>query len=85
MVREIAAELERSLGDARESTEQAERGFVEATSLLTTVRELQRLESELRYLDVAEIFARGLPAFLSEIQDECNQVGEEIHRAFFFT
>jgi hypothetical protein len=46
-VRKVATELELALDDARESAEQAERGFVEATALLTTVRELQRLASEL--------------------------------------
>jgi hypothetical protein len=52
VVRQIGVELSHALDDARESAEQAERGFVEATSLLTTVRELQRLESELaRSLD----------------------------------
>ena len=39
----LRRELTLALTDARDSTEQAERGFVEATSLLTTVRELQRL------------------------------------------
>jgi hypothetical protein len=48
VVRQIGVELTRALDDARESAEQAERGFVEATSLLTTVRELQRLEGEMR-------------------------------------
>jgi len=47
VVRQIGDEVERALQDARESSEQAEAGFVEATSLLTTVRELQRLETEL--------------------------------------
>ena len=47
VTRQIADEVAHALDDARESSEQAERGFVEATSLLTTVRELQRLESEL--------------------------------------
>lgn len=52
VVRQIGAELSHALDDAREAAEQAERGFVEATSLLTTVRELQRLEGELgRSLD----------------------------------
>jgi hypothetical protein len=52
VVRQIGVELSHALDDARESAEQAERGFVEATSLLTTVRELQRLEGELaRALD----------------------------------
>jgi hypothetical protein len=47
VARQIADEVAHALDEARESSEQAERGFVEATSLLTTVRELQRLESEL--------------------------------------
>jgi hypothetical protein len=47
VVRQIGDEVDRALLDARESSEQAEAGFVEATSLLTTVRELQRLETEL--------------------------------------
>ena len=45
--RQIGRELGQSLDSARESAEQAERGFVEATALLTTVRELQRLGGEL--------------------------------------
>ena len=45
--RQIAGEMERALDGARESAEQAERGFIEATALLTTVRELQRLSQEL--------------------------------------
>lgn len=44
--RQIQQDLDRSLEDARVSAEQTERGFVEATSLLTTVRELQRLSLE---------------------------------------
>ncbi len=40
-------ELALAIVDARDSTEQAERGFVEATALLATVRELQRLAGEL--------------------------------------
>jgi hypothetical protein len=48
VARQIARELERALGAARESSEQAERGFVEATALMTTVRELQRLHGELQ-------------------------------------
>jgi len=43
--RQIQQDLNRSLDDARTSAEQTERGFVEATSLLTTVRELQRLSA----------------------------------------
>lgn len=45
--RQVASEMERALDAARDSAEQAERGFVEATALLTTVRELQRLSQEL--------------------------------------
>jgi hypothetical protein len=44
---QVAEELAAALGDAQESAEQAERGFVEATAMLTTVRELQRLSGEL--------------------------------------
>jgi hypothetical protein len=46
-VRQVGAAVEGALGDARETAAEAERGFVEATSLLTTVRELQRLGGEL--------------------------------------
>lgn len=45
--RQIQDDLNRSLDDARTSAEQTERGFVEATALLTTVRELQRLSTEI--------------------------------------
>jgi len=44
---QVHGDVEASLDSARECTEQAERGFVEATALLTTVRELQRLSVEL--------------------------------------
>lgn len=46
-VRLVRAEMLAAREDARESVEQAERGFVEATALLTTIRELQRLGGEL--------------------------------------
>jgi uncharacterized alpha-E superfamily protein len=46
---------------------------------------LGRLDSELRYIDVGEIFGRGLPAFLTGVQHACNRIGEEIHQAYFFT
>ena len=48
--RQVSRELEQSLDEARESSEQAERGFVEATALLTTIRELHRLETEMARL-----------------------------------
>jgi hypothetical protein len=44
----LRRELAGALADSRASAEQAERGFVEATALLTTVRELQRLGGELQ-------------------------------------
>jgi uncharacterized alpha-E superfamily protein len=46
-------------------------------------RLLGRLDSELRYIDVAEIFERGLLPFLDGIQTTCHRVGEEIQRSFF--
>ena len=48
-------------------------------------RLLGRLESELRYIDVSEIFQRGLLAFLDGIQRTCRRVGEEIQHTFFLT
>jgi hypothetical protein len=56
--RQVAGELAAALADAIESAEQAERGFVEATAMLTTVRELQRLSGELQ----AALGAMGAPA-----------------------
>jgi len=47
VARQVGAGVESALGDARETAAEAERGFVEATALLTTVRELQRLGTEL--------------------------------------
>ncbi len=46
-------------------------------------RLLGRLESELRYIDVGEIFERGLLPFLVGIQTTCRRVGEEIQRHVF--
>jgi uncharacterized alpha-E superfamily protein len=48
-------------------------------------RLLGRLDGELRYIDVGEIFERGLLAFLERIQTSCRRVGEEIQRSFFLT
>lgn len=45
--RQLASELAAVISDAHEAASQAERGFVEATSLQTSVRELQRLSTEL--------------------------------------
>ncbi len=88
VVRQIGAELTRALDDARESAEQAERGFVEATSMLTTVRELQRLEGEMR--KALETFVADTPreadAMVAEflttaraaIEDLVNASGESV-------
>jgi uncharacterized alpha-E superfamily protein len=46
-------------------------------------RLLGRLDGELRYIDVGEIFERGLIPFLDSIQTTCRRVGEEIQRSFF--
>jgi len=48
-------------------------------------RRLGRLDSELRYIDVDEIFSQGLSKFLTGIQDSCNRIGDEIHHAYFFS
>ena len=45
--RQVASELSAVIAEAREAAAQAERGFVEATALQTTVRELHRLAGEL--------------------------------------
>lgn len=46
-------------------------------------RLLGRLDGELRYIDVHEIFDRGLGRFLAGVQFTCTTIGEEIHRAYF--
>ena len=48
-------------------------------------RHLGRLDSDLRYVDVQEIFGRGLDSFLAGIQDACNRIGDEIHQSYFQT
>ena len=48
-------------------------------------RLLGRLDSELRYIDVGEIFERGLLPFLDGIQTTCLRVGDEIQRSYFLT
>jgi uncharacterized alpha-E superfamily protein len=46
-------------------------------------RRLGRLDGELRYIDVGEIFDRGLSSYLSGLQDACNHIGNEIHDTYF--
>lgn len=48
-------------------------------------RLLGRLDGELRYIDVDEIFGRGLSQFFAGVQETCSRVGEEFHRAYFAT
>ena len=46
-------------------------------------RQLGRLEGELRYTDVDEIFARGLGAFLQRIQESVARVHSALAHAYF--
>jgi uncharacterized alpha-E superfamily protein len=46
-------------------------------------RQLGRLDSDLRYLEVAEIFDRGLSRFLVGIQSACARIASEIQQAYF--
>ena len=46
-------------------------------------RLLGRLDGELRYIDVAEIYDRGLPKFLTSVQETCLRVGDEFQKAYF--
>jgi uncharacterized alpha-E superfamily protein len=59
-------------GDDEEYTSEAE-------------RLLGRLDSELRYSDVDEIFDRGLLPFLEGIRATSIRVGDEIQRTYFLT
>lgn len=46
-------------------------------------RLLGRLDGELRYIDVSEIFDRGLFRFLNGVQETCRRVGDEFQKAYF--
>jgi uncharacterized alpha-E superfamily protein len=46
-------------------------------------RRLGRLDGELRYIDVGEIFDRGLAHYLDGLQEACNRIGDEIHNTYF--
>ncbi len=48
-------------------------------------RHLGELDSELRYMDVEEIFRRGIGTFLASVQDICAAAGRDVHRAYFRT
>jgi methyl-accepting chemotaxis protein len=76
--RELTGALVNEIGagmpEAREVAEQAERGFVEATALLTTVRELERLGSELDGM-------LALPARAANERSEAAELSLEQFRA----
>jgi uncharacterized alpha-E superfamily protein len=46
-------------------------------------RRLGRLDGELRYIDVSEIFDRGLSSYLHGLQETCIRIGDEIHFTYF--
>jgi uncharacterized alpha-E superfamily protein len=46
-------------------------------------RRLGRLDGELRYIDVSEIFDRGLASYLRGLQEACIRIGDEIHDTYF--
>ena len=46
-------------------------------------RVLGRLDSDLRYKEISEIFGQGLPLFLQGVQDTCSRAGTEIRHAYF--
>jgi uncharacterized alpha-E superfamily protein len=48
-------------------------------------RPLGQLDSELRYMDVDDLFQRGIGPFLIGVQDTCTTAGREVHRAYFRT
>jgi uncharacterized alpha-E superfamily protein len=48
-------------------------------------RRLGRLDGELRYIDVSEIFDRGLLSYLRGLQESCVRIGDEINLTYFST
>ncbi len=77
--RQVAAELAASLSEAQESAEQAERGFVEATAMLTTVRELQRLSIELHNALAVVAGSSGAPREESQARVVLQDLVEASH------
>lgn len=75
---EAREEILHAVDDARDSAEQAERGFVEATALISTVRELQRLGIELEN----EVAAHPAgPALTSTMESGADAVREAAAQA----
>jgi len=58
-------------------------GSPESTFWNRAEKQLGQLRSELAYLHVDEILARGLHEFLDRLQGKLNVVGEAIHQTFF--
>jgi uncharacterized alpha-E superfamily protein len=48
-------------------------------------RHLGKLDSELRYMDVDDLFHRGVDQFLVGVQDACAAVAKDVHTAYFRT
>jgi uncharacterized alpha-E superfamily protein len=48
-------------------------------------RHMGRLESELRFMDISDLFRRGVGAFLSNVQEVCAAVGSGVNQAYFRT
>jgi uncharacterized alpha-E superfamily protein len=48
-------------------------------------RHLGRLDSDLRYMDVDDLFRRGVGEFLVGVQEVCAAVARDIHTAYFRT
>ena len=48
-------------------------------------RHLGRLDSDLRYMDVADLFRRGVGQFLLGVQETCAAVAREVDLAYFRT
>ncbi|HVL12141.1 MAG TPA: alpha-E domain-containing protein [Gemmata sp.] len=48
-------------------------------------RHLGRLDSDLRYMDVEDLFRRGADRFLAEVQGTCAAVARDVHAEYFRT
>jgi methyl-accepting chemotaxis protein len=70
----VAGELGAVISEAREAASQAERGFVEATALQTTVRELHRLAGEL-----AANLRRGASAHVPAAEPASGAAPGQVH------
>ena len=81
--RQVANELAAVIAEAREAATQAERGFVEATALQTTVRELHRLSGELSASLRGPQPATAAPAPAPEARLRVREVLEELVAASF--